>query len=116
MLDDGMPSIINHHLPESPEGKQMGGVNLRVHPELCRKLSVECNIDEDTELPPVLMFHGTKDRTINLVKDAIMHLPQLGNKGSFLIQKMNDKLVEHKQYIAEYGQDLEEIRNWEWHK
>lgn len=65
MLDDGMPSIINHHLPESPEGKQMGGVNLRVHPELCRKLSVECNIDEDTELPPVLMFHGTKDRTIN---------------------------------------------------
>ena len=49
MLDDGMPSIINHHLPESPEGKQMGGVNLRVHPELCRKLSVECNIDEDTE-------------------------------------------------------------------
>lgn len=63
MLDDGMPSTINHHLPESPEGKQMGGVNLRVHPELCRKLSVECNIDEDTELPPVLMFHGTKDRT-----------------------------------------------------
>lgn len=21
MLDDGMPSTINHHLPESPEGK-----------------------------------------------------------------------------------------------
>lgn len=65
MLDDGMPSTINHHLQESPEGKQMGGVNLRVYPELCRKLSVECNIDEDTELSPVLMFHGTKDRTIN---------------------------------------------------
>lgn len=65
MLDDGMPSTINHHLPESPEGKQMGGVNLCEHPDLCRKLSVECNINEDTELPPVLMFHGTKDRTIN---------------------------------------------------
>ena len=38
----------------------------------------------------------------NLVKDAIMR--------SYLIQKMNDKLVEHKQYIAEYGQDLEEVR------
>ena len=34
-------------------------------------------------------------------------------KGAHLIQKMNDKLIEHKQYIAEYGQDLEEIRNWE---
>ena len=43
----------------------MGGINLREHPELCRKLSVECNIDETTELPPILMFHGTKDRTIN---------------------------------------------------
>ena len=65
MLEDGMPSTLNHHLPESPEGREMGGINLREHPDLCRKMSVECNIDEDTELPPVLMFHGTKDRTIN---------------------------------------------------
>lgn len=65
MLEDGTPSTLLHHLPESPEGKEMGGVNLREHPELCRKMSVECNITEDTDLPPVLMFHGTKDRTIN---------------------------------------------------
>lgn len=60
-----MPSTVDHHLPESPEGKQMGGVNLRNHPELCQKMSVECNVEEQTKLPPVLMFHGTKDRTIN---------------------------------------------------
>lgn len=65
MLEDGMPSTIIHHLPESPEGRQMGGVNLRNHPELCRKMSVECNVDENTKFPPVIMFHGTKDRTIN---------------------------------------------------
>lgn len=65
MLEDGMPSTVNHHLPDSPEGMEMGGVNLREHPELCRKMSVECNIDETTPLPPVLMFHGTKDRIIN---------------------------------------------------
>ena len=65
MLPDGTPSTLNHHLPDSPEGKEMGGVNLRKHPELCRKMSVECNVDEQTKLPPVLMFHGTKDRTIN---------------------------------------------------
>lgn len=65
MLEDGMPSTPNHHLPDSPEGKEAGGINLREHPEVCRKLSVECNVDETTPLPPVLMFHGTKDRIIN---------------------------------------------------
>lgn len=33
--------------------------------ELCRAMSVECNISENVSLPPILMFHGTKDRTIN---------------------------------------------------
>lgn len=65
MLKDGMPSTVNHHLPDSPEGMEAGGMNLREHPEICRKMSVECNVDENTKLPPVLMFHGTKDRTIN---------------------------------------------------
>jgi xylulose-5-phosphate/fructose-6-phosphate phosphoketolase len=27
---------------------------------------------------------------------------------------MSDKLVEHKQYIHEYGQDLPEVSNWKW--
>ena len=51
----------------------------------------------------------------HLVMLALQHLPVLGNRGAALTQKMNDKLVEHKQYIATYGQDLEEIRDWQWH-
>ena len=31
-----------------------------------------------------------------------------------LVKKMNDKLVEHKQYIHEYGIDMPEIRDWKW--
>lgn len=65
MLDDGMPSTQNHHMPDSPEGKAMGGVNLKEHPELCEYMSVECHVSADTVLPKVLMFHGSKDRTIN---------------------------------------------------
>ena len=81
-----------------------------------QNVSVHGYQEEGTITTPFDMRVQNEIDRFNLVKDAIMHLPQLGNKGSFLIQKMNDKLVEHKQYIAEYGQDLEEIRNWEWHK
>ena len=87
MLEDGMPSTIEHHLPESPEGREMGGVNLREHPELCRKMSVECNIDEETPFPPVLMFHGTKDRTINPKVSAVVYnrLKQCGKEVSLYL-------------------------------
>ena len=50
----------------------------------------------------------------HLVMDALKYLPQIENKSSFVYQMCKDKLVEHKQYITEYGQDLEEIRNWKW--
>ena len=72
-------------------------------------------LEEGTITTPFDMRVQNKIDRFNLVKDAIIHLPQLGNKGSHLIQKMNDKLIEHRQYIADNGQDLEEIRNWEWH-
>ena len=51
----------------------------------------------------------------HLTMDVIHLLPEkLGTRGAFLIQQLQDKLVEHKQYIAEHGQDLPEIRDWKW--
>ena len=37
-----------------------------------------------------------------------------GDKGIYLKQQLKDKLIEHKQYIDKYGEDLPEIRNWKW--
>lgn len=73
MAEDGNPSTLNHHLPDSPEGLEMGKVNLREHPELCEELSVECNISADTEIAPVLIFHGTKDRTVNTKQSVTLY-------------------------------------------
>jgi len=50
----------------------------------------------------------------HLVIDAIDRLPQTGSRGAYLKQQLQDKLIEHKQYIAKHGEDLPEIRNWKW--
>lgn len=50
----------------------------------------------------------------HLVIDTIDRLPQTGTKGAYLKQAMEKKLVEHRQYIDQYGVDLPEVRDWKW--
>jgi xylulose-5-phosphate/fructose-6-phosphate phosphoketolase len=50
----------------------------------------------------------------HLVMDAIHRLPSTGDKGSQLKQRLEGKLLEHKQYIERHGQDMPEIRDWRW--
>ncbi|WP_375445500.1 phosphoketolase [uncultured Fibrella sp.] len=50
----------------------------------------------------------------HLVIDVLDRLPQLGNRGAYLKQQLKDKLVDHKHYIKQQGEDMPEIRNWCW--
>jgi xylulose-5-phosphate/fructose-6-phosphate phosphoketolase len=50
----------------------------------------------------------------HLTMDAIDRLPQTGERGLSVKRTLQAKLVEHKQYIDINGQDLPEIRNWNW--
>jgi xylulose-5-phosphate/fructose-6-phosphate phosphoketolase len=50
----------------------------------------------------------------HLAMDVLDRLPQLGNKGAYLKQHLKDKLVQHRQYITTHGEDMPEIREWQW--
>jgi xylulose-5-phosphate/fructose-6-phosphate phosphoketolase len=50
----------------------------------------------------------------HLVMDVIDRLPKIGSKGVYIKQQLQNKLIEHKRYIDQFGQDMPEIRNWKW--
>ena len=79
-----------------------------------QNLHVHGYLEEGTITTPFDMRVQNKIDRYNLVIDALKYIPKLENKSSRLIQHCKDKLVEHKQYIKDYGIDMEEVRNWKW--
>ncbi len=70
--------------------------------------------EEGTTTTPFDMTVRNDLDRFHLVMDVIDRVPKLGYKAAYLKQLMRDKLIEHQQYITQYGEDMPEIRNWHW--
>jgi xylulose-5-phosphate/fructose-6-phosphate phosphoketolase len=70
--------------------------------------------EEGTITTPFDMTVLNQMDRFNLVMDAVDRLPQVGGKAAYIKQACRDKLIEHKQYIRKFGEDMPEIRDWKW--
>jgi len=50
----------------------------------------------------------------HLAGDVVDRVPRLQRVGAHFKQLLRNKLIEHRQYICEQGDDLPEIRDWKW--
>jgi xylulose-5-phosphate/fructose-6-phosphate phosphoketolase len=66
-----------------------------------------------TTTPFDMVVLNRMDR-FSLVNDVIDRVPALAGRAAYAKQAIRDKLYDHKQYIARYGEDMPDIRDWCW--
>ncbi|MBE4720077.1 phosphoketolase [Pseudarthrobacter sp. AB1] len=70
--------------------------------------------EEGTTTTPFDMCVLNQLDRFNLAIDVIDRVPRLKDVSAHIREELKNKLIEHRQYIRAYGEDMPEIRNWEW--
>src|SRR5262245_41072406 len=70
--------------------------------------------EEGTTTTPFDMCVVNDLDRFHLAQDVIDRVPQLGERAAYAKQAIRDKLIEHKQYIAQHGDDMPDITGWTW--
>jgi len=50
----------------------------------------------------------------HLAGDVVDRLPQLGPRATRFKQSLREKLIEHREHVERYGEDLTEVSEWRW--
>jgi xylulose-5-phosphate/fructose-6-phosphate phosphoketolase len=70
--------------------------------------------EEGTTTTPFDMTVRNDLDRFHLAGDVVDRVPRLQEIGGHFQQHLRNKLIEHEQYVREYGDDMPEIRNWKW--
>ena len=70
--------------------------------------------EEGTTTTPFDMVVLNDLDRFHLVADVIDRVTKLGYLAVYAKQAIRDKKIDHKTYIAKYGDDMPEIKNWKW--
>ncbi len=81
-----------------------------------KNLHVRGYKEEGTTTTPFDMVVRNDLDRFHLVSDVIDRVEKLGYAAAYAKQALRDKLIEHREYITKYGEDMPEIRNWTWSK
>jgi xylulose-5-phosphate/fructose-6-phosphate phosphoketolase len=79
-----------------------------------KNLHVRGYKEEGTTTTPFDMVVLNDLDRFHLVGDVIDRVPGLGARAAYIKQRIRDKLIDHKNYISRYGDDMPEIRDWKW--
>ncbi len=71
-------------------------------------------IEEGSTSTPFDMVVCNELSRFHLVIEALRRLPNIKNRAENLIDICQRKLITHKSYIHQQGEDLPEIENWHW--
>jgi len=70
--------------------------------------------EEGTTTTPFDMTVMNDMDRFHLASDVVDRVPRLQRIGAHFKQMLRDKLIDHKQYIMQVGDDMPEIKNWKW--
>ena len=70
--------------------------------------------EEGTTTTPFDMVVLNDLDRFHLVQDVIDRLPQLGARAAYFKQAIHEKLIEHREHIEKFGDDMPEISGWKW--
>ena len=70
--------------------------------------------EEGTTTTPFDMLVLNELDRFHLVEAVIDQVPKLSSRGAYVKQELHEKLIDHKNYIYEFGEDMPEIRDWKW--